>query len=190
MCLEQAPLVEQYQRFVQVDERRPKQVLVAHEHVFRLREQLDGLERLSGPARGNRCKGKSFRPFVAKPQVLKRLVRGSSQLPSFRVQVQVEINFRQVQIAQRQLVTVFCLFCARGGIAKHLDGTAKLSPQKIQIGDVVVGIRDQDRHAFLLAVLARDPVELQCLGKIIQADVAQRQVAEHSRQTFCVIVLQ
>ena len=117
-------------------------------------------------------------------------MRGSSQLPSFRVQVQVEINFRQVQIAQRQLVTVFCLFCARGGIAKHLDGTAKLSPQKIQIGDVVVGIRDQDRHAFLLAVLARDPVELQCLGKIIQADIAQRQVAEHSRQTFGIIVPQ
>ena len=190
LCLEQAALVEQHQRFVQINERRPEQILVAHEHVFRLGEQLDGLKRLPGPARGNRGKGKGFRPFVAKPQVLKRLVRGSSQFPSFRVQVQIEINFRQVQIAKRQLVAVFCLFRARGGIAKHMDGTAKLASQKIQVGDIVVGIRDQDRHAFLLAVLARDPVEFQCLGKVIQADVAQRQVAEYGRQTFCVIVLQ
>ena len=41
---EQASFVEQHQGFIQIDERRPDLVLVAHEHFFRLRKQLYGLE--------------------------------------------------------------------------------------------------------------------------------------------------
>src|ERR1700678_3072514 len=73
---------------------------------------------------------------------------------------------------------------------QHLDCASILASQKIKIRDVVVGISNQNRHTSLRALLAGNAVKFQGFGKIVEADVAKRKIAENRGQRFSVVMLQ
>ncbi len=154
-----------------------------------MREQLHRLEGLSGAAGGDGRKRQRLGAFVAEAQFLEGVVGGASQFSCFAVQIQLEIKFGKIQIAQSQLIRVGGLLRADRSLAQHLDGAPEFTAQKIQVRDVVVGIRDQDRHAFLLTVLASLAMEIESLGEIVQADAAEREVAERSGNALRVVML-
>src|SRR6266850_1185147 len=85
---EKASFIEQNERLVEIDERRPDLVLIAHEHLFRLREQLDGFKRLAGATGCDGGERESFGSLVTEAQVLEGLVGGASQFTGFGAQVQ------------------------------------------------------------------------------------------------------
>ena len=177
--LKQTPLGEKYQRLVQVNQRGPDLVLIANEHFFCLRKQLDGLEGLSLTAGCDGGEAQRFRGLVAKAKIVETCIGRASQFAGLGAQIQLQVDFREVKIAQRQLIRVVRFFCADGCVAEHLNRTPILSAQEMQIGDVVVGIRHQNRHVFLLTVAARDLMQFQCFGEIVQTDVAKRQVTQN-----------
>ena len=78
---------------------------------------------------------------------------------------------------------------ARGGaeLASGLiefDGSRVFPPQVVQVGDVIVRLGNQQRHAVLLAIGASFLIGLQGLSELIQADVAHRQVAQRDGDIF------
>src|ERR1700691_3177548 len=73
---------------------------------------------------------------------------------------------------------------------QHLDGASILASQKIEIRDVVIGIRDQNRHASLRALLAGNAVKFQSFRKVVQADIAKGKIAENRGQRLPIVMLQ
>src|SRR5882724_7099924 len=81
-----------------------------------------------------------------------------------------------------------------GGLAgaprriEHLDGLAIFAPEIVEVSDIVIGLRDQQWHAVLLAQLASLLITIQRPRKIVQIDQAHRQVAEDGGHAFPVFV--
>ena len=97
-------------------------------------------------------------------------------------QIQFQINFRDVQIAQRQhvRVPVFLALLPRG--PQHLDRPAVFAAQIVKVGDVVIALGHQQRHAVLDAHFARPLISRQGPRKIIQRNQAHRHVVQRHRQ--------
>src|ERR1700675_1782950 len=71
---------------------------------------------------------------------------------------------------------------------ERLDGTAVLAAEVIEISNVVIRLRHQKRHVVLLAERTGSPVGGQGPRKIIQADQADRHIAEDHGDSLGVFV--
>ena len=166
--LEQPPFIEEHKRFVKVDQRGPNQIFILDEHLFRLREELDPLKRLPGATGGDGSEGKRFRGLIAETQFQKAFICRVSQLPGFRAEVQLKIDFGQVEVTKGELIGIILFAGAGRSVAQHLNRAPILASQEVEIGDVVVGIGNQDRHAPLFTLLPGNVVKLQRFRKIIR----------------------
>ena len=87
------------------------------------------------------------------------------------------------------MVSIANLIAAQSCGAQHVNCAAILTAQKVEIGDVVICLRDEQRHAVLLAMLARMLMGLKRFVKMPETDEANRKIAEHRRDAFAVSVL-
>src|SRR6202521_1241049 len=71
---------------------------------------------------------------------------------------------------------------------ERLDGTAVLAAEVIEISNVVIRLRHEERHVALLAERAGSPVGGQGPRKIIQADQADSHIAEDDCDSLRVFV--
>src|SRR5262249_52172194 len=97
------------------------------------------------------------------------------------------VDFRQIQAAKCDLIGIVGGLRALFGGAQHLDGPSVFSAQKVEIGNVVVGIGNQDRHALLFAVPTSLAVHLQRLRELVQVHVAEGKIAHDGRQSFGIV---
>ncbi len=129
-----------------------------------------------------------FCRFVAHAQLFEARETFRGHFPGFFAQIQFEVNVRKIQIAKCLMVGV------AGGLAgaprrvELLDSDAVFAAEIMEVRDVVVGLRHQQRHAVLLAQLASLLVAIQRSGKIIQINQTHRQIAEDGGHCFAVFV--
>ena len=111
-----------------------------------------------------------------------------SKFRSLVTQVQFQIDFREVEIAQRVVITIGNLIAAQTRRAKHIDRPAVFAAQKIEIGDVVICLSNQEGHAMLFAILASVLVSFKRLLKFAKAYEADRQIAQYRSDAFSILV--
>ena len=96
-------------------------------------------------------------------------------------EVQLEVQLRLVEVAQRAVVGVAERLRARPRGLVELEGHRVFAAKVVQVGDVVVGLHHQPGQAVRLAEGARLAVDGEGPGEVVQADVADRDVAEGDR---------
>src|SRR6185437_15258276 len=102
----------------------------------------------------------------------------------FGTQIEFEINFGQIQIAKSEDMSVSVFLALFPCGAEHLDGTAVLAAQVIEVSDVVVALRDEKRHAMLNAHFARALVSAESAREIIQGNQANGHVVKGHGEAF------
>ena len=170
--LRQAPFLVEHQGLVQIDGRSQGLVLLAGEQVPSLAEQVQRKLGIAVMAGSDRQIGHGLGGFVAHPELLEGVESPPRQVRAFLAQVQLEVHFRLVQVAQPLVIGVpqRVAVLARGAI--ELDGAGVLASQVIQIGDVVIGMGHQQRHVVALRVGPHFVIRLQRLVELVQADLA------------------
>ena len=95
-------------------------------------------------------------------------------------QVELQVHFRLIEVTQSHVVAVVQFFtsCVRSLIQANRPRV--LPAQVVQIGNVVVSFGYKQRHAVPPAVGAGFPIGMQCPLELIQADPANRHVAQNS----------
>src|SRR5882724_10282187 len=86
------------------------------------------------------------------------------------------------------VVSVADLFRIEASSPHHRDRPAVLPAQVIQIRNVVVGLRYEQRHAVLFAKLARLLIRIERARKLIEADVACGHIAENRRNSLWILL--
>src|SRR5580704_15421733 len=175
--LEETSLVVEDQSTVQVDQGRPCLVFFPDEDLPGFRKKLEALEPVPLLAGGDGGEGQTFGALISHVQFLEALIALSRKFGGVCTEVQFEIEFRQVEVAQRKVVRVTYFRTRLPCGAQHFDGFAVFTPLVVQVGNVVVRLRYEQWHPVLLAELASLPISLNRLGKSIQADITRRQVA-------------
>src|SRR5690349_7654390 len=104
--LKEASLVEQEQSLVNVDEGRPDLILFMHEHGPRFGKKLQSVEGLALLTGGNRQIGFGFRRLVGSAQFLETSERLLSHLFRVCAEVQLQVDFREIQVAKRLVMEV------------------------------------------------------------------------------------
>ena len=112
------------------------------------------------------------------------------QLGGVGAEVQFEIEFRQIKVAQGQVIGVVYLFCRQARGAQHFDGLAVLAALEMEISNVVVSLGNQQRHSVLCTKPAGLTVGIHRLREGMQADVAGGHVAEDGGDSFRIFLIQ
>src|SRR5260370_29668147 len=86
------------------------------------------------------------------------------------------------------MISVASGFAGASRRIERLDGTAILAAEVIEIGNVVIRLRHEERHVVLLAERAGSTVDGQGSRKIIQADQADSHIAEDDGDSLRVFV--
>jgi hypothetical protein len=81
--------------------------------------------------------------FVAQPELLEGVESAPRQMGAFLAQIQLEVHFRLVQVAQPLVIGVAHRVAVLPRGAIEIDGAGVLASQVVQIGDVVIGFGDQ-----------------------------------------------
>ncbi len=163
---------------VDVDQGRPEVVALADEHLPRAGEELKRAEHFALPAHADGEVGERLRRLVRHLQGLEAGEGLLGQGDAFLQEVQLEVELRLVEVAERAMVGVTQRLRARPRGLVELEGQRVLAPQVMQIGDVVVGLHDQAREPVRFAERSRFAMDGQGLGEVVQADVAHRHVTE------------
>ena len=175
-----AVLVVEDQRPVEIDERQPRRVALARERRARLDQQRERAPALPCWPDGDGAESERPRRLVADAHPLEPRVGVLRHLGRLRAEVQLEVDLGEVHPAQRGLVVVAQRLRRSARLAQQLDGAAVLAAEEVQVRDVVVGERDQLRHALPLAERARLDVGVERARVIAEADEAQGHVAERA----------
>ena len=176
--LEISAFLIENQRLVEVDEGRPDPVLLASEKFACLAKQFEcakGLALMAGSGGKIRHCLSCLVPHTEFFEAGKSLL---GKLRSLFAQVELQIDFRLVQIAQRLVIAVAQFFALFARSSIQLNRSRRFAAQVVEISNVVVSLKYEQRHALLLAVGPGFLIGFQCPRKIIQADVADGQIAE------------
>src|SRR4051812_106643 len=103
---EQAAFVEQHQRLVKIDQRRPDVVLLLHEQVAPLREELERGKPFAELAESNGAIGERLGSFVSHAEFGEALLRGARGFSRVFAQVQLEVDLGEVEMTEREMVRV------------------------------------------------------------------------------------
>src|SRR5690348_10089914 len=142
--LEVPPLVEQHQSLVQIDQGWPDLVFFLCEHLSSSRKNLQALECLPLLTHGYRFKGQTLRRFISHLQSFKFSKTKPGKFGGFCTQVQLEIEFGQIHVAQTIVVSIANLVAPQTSRAEHVNRLAVLTAQEVQICDVVIRLCDQE----------------------------------------------
>ena len=139
-------------------------------------ECLKAQSRLLLLAQRHGFEGQRLRLLVSHAETLKFGIRFACKVPRLGAQIQVEIKFGEIKIAERVMVAVADLVARHARRAEHVNRAAVFAAEEIQVCDVVVGLRNQAWHAVFLADLPRFLIGSQRLREFPHADQAHRQV--------------
>ena len=109
-------------------------------------------------------------------------------LARFLAQVQLQVHVGKVQMTESKVIAIARGFARTPRRVQHFDRLRVFPAQAVEVGDVVVGLRDQQRHVVLLANRARPLVGGEGARKIVEADQAHGHVAEHHGEALRVPV--
>ena len=99
-------------------------------------------------------------------------------------EIQLEIDFGKIEVAESQHVCVAIFFAFEPGGTEHFDGPAVFATKVVEVGDVVVGLGDQQCHTLLHAHFTGALVGGEGARKIVQGDQTNRHVVERDREAF------
>src|SRR6266850_19709 len=86
------------------------------------------------------------------------------------------------------MIGISSVFAGAPGGVQRLDGAAVFSAQIVEIRDVVVRLRDEQRHIVLLAERTRSLIRRERTRKIVETDQADGHVAEEYSESLGVLV--
>jgi hypothetical protein len=181
--LEATGTAEQH-RAVEVDQRRPQPIAFPLEDAPRLAQRRQRAVRAAAAAGGERRVGERLGRLVGQLELGEKLVGAAGEPRRIGGEVELEVDLRKVEIAQRLVIAVAGpdARLARRLVAGDRDGV--FAAQEIEIGDVVVGLDHQTLEPFGEAEGAALPVDLERLLEVVQADVARRDVAQADRRVL------
>ena len=171
----------EHQRFIQIDQREPRHVAFAAEQLPRASEQAACARRIAASARRDGEVGHRLRLFVHHPQCAELRARAFGEFGGFIAQVQFEIHLGAIQVAERAVIGVAHALAVLPSRAVQLQRPGIFTAQVVQVGDVVVGLRHEERHLVTVAIRPGGVVRLQRAGEIPEIDLTERHVAEHRR---------
>ena len=182
--LEQAAFFAEQQGRIQINQRRPDGIFLAHKDLARLRKQFQRAEGLASLSHSSSQVGQALGVFISHAHGFKKSGALAGGLFRFLAQVEVQINFRKVHVAEREVVLIVVGVAGFAGVAQHVNGPAIFAAQIVEPGDVVVGLRDQHGHAMALAPFVGLLVARERAGKIVERDLAGGHVAQDSGDGF------
>ena len=182
--LDVLPVPMEHQRFIQVDQRQPRDVAFAAEQLPRASEQAACARRIAASARRDREVGHRLRLFVRHPQCAELHARAFGELGGFIAQVQFEIHLGAIQVAERAVIGVAHALAVLTSRAIQLQRPRIFTAQIVQVGDVVVGLRDEERHLVAVAIRPRRVVGLQRAGEVTEIDLTEGHVAQDGRDVL------
>jgi len=176
--------VEQEKSLIQIEQPRPDKILLFLKHFAGPRKTLEGFGSFSLlPARDSFvCQ--TFSYLIAHAELLEAQKGFAGHLPGFLTQGQLEIDLRQVHVAQCHVICIAAYFASAAGGVEHLNSTAVFAAEVVQVGDVVISLVAQQGHAVSLAQISRLLITIERPGEIIQADEAHRHVVEANGDSF------
>ena len=102
----------------------------------------------------------------------------------FAAEIQFEIDFRKVQIAEREHVRIAIPFAFHAGGAQHFDRATVFAAEIVKVGDVVVALGHEQRHAVADAHLPSALVGGERAREIIQRNQADSHVVKRDGEAF------
>src|SRR5690348_2703200 len=143
--LEVAALVEKNDGLIQVDEPGPDFILLFNEQGASLGKQFQCVACLTLLAEGDGAVGKGFGGFVTDLHALKEMKALLGDFLRFRAQIELNIDIRQIEIAEGNEVVIADSLASQPGGLEHFDGPAVIAAQVVKVGDVVVGDEIDER---------------------------------------------
>ncbi len=92
-----------------------------------------------------------FCGFVAHAQLFKAQEAFVGHFPGLFAQVQLEVNFRKIEKAESEMVSVTRGLTGAPRGKEHFNCPAVFAAEVVQVGDVVVGLVAQQGHAVAFA---------------------------------------
>ena len=186
--LKMAPFVEQEKGLVKIEKPGPDEIFFLREHFARLCKQFKGLHSLPLLAISDGFVREGLRGLVTHVQFLKAAKSFVRHFARLLAQVQLEVDVGEVEVAKSEMIRIADGLAGAASRIERLDCAAVFPAQVVQVGNVVVGLRDQQGHAVLFADRAGSPVGGECPGKVVQADEADGHVAENHSHGLVVLV--
>src|SRR5271166_3574367 len=171
-------IVKQNYRPVQIKYRRPKLVPFVDEQLAGRCEHLEGACTVTQLVCRQSDKRRSLGnlvPHFQLPESCPRTLRKSRPIPAH---VQFEVHLGLIEIAQRPVVRVAGLNAQFASDFVGRDGASVFATEVIQIRYVVLDLSQKERGMLPCAKIAGFAVGFERLGKLIQADVGDAEVAE------------
>ena len=183
-----AALVVKHQGLIKVDQVRPDVVLFPKKHSPGLSKAFQRAERLILLAERNGEVGKRFGALIAHFELLELRKCPLGGLGCFFTEVQFQVDFREVEVTEGVMVGIAHFFADLASGPQHFDAPVVFSPEIEQISDVVVRLRNGERHIVFLAKGACALVSGKSSVEIIKTDEANRDVMQGSCNSFEVLV--
>src|SRR6266576_1702031 len=177
-----ASVMKQQKSLVQIEERGPDGISFTGKYFPGSRESFKRLQCFTLLAARDGLICQRFRRLIAHSEFLKTYEAVVSDCPRFLAEIELQINVRQVQLAQRHMIFVAGRLTSPPRGKQHFDGTAVFATEVVQVGNVVIGLIANAWHVGLRPQFhpqsASSLVAIQRSGKVIQTDQTHGHVAQ------------
>ena len=136
--LGQAPLRMEHQGLVEIDDGDPCLVVLAREKLAGLAKELDGQAAVAVVAAGDGQVGQGLGRFVPHTELPEGRQGAARQMGALFAEVQLQVHFGLVEIAQAFAIGVAELVAMFAGGLVHGDGARVFAAQVEEVGDVVI----------------------------------------------------
>ncbi len=149
-----AAFVEKKEALIEVEKPGPDEIFFGGEHGARFCEAFEGVDGFSLLAVGDGFVGESFCGFVAHAEFFKAKEAFVGHFAGFFAEIQLEIDFREIEMAESEMIGVACYFAGAARGEEHFDGATVFAAEIVEVGDVVVGLVAKERHVVADAEFA------------------------------------
>ena len=153
-----------------------------------MRKQFQRAPRLAILAVGYGLVGERLGRFVSNLHLLEQQESFFGNFLGFITEIQLNVDIRQVQIAERHEVGVGDFLGGRAGAREHFDGLAIIAAEIVEIGDVVIGDQVDERQIAGLQQHLGALIGFESTREIVHADETHGNVIERNGQFFGVSV--
>ena len=161
---------------VEINQPGPDKVFFAYELCPRLGEELEGPEPFPGLTEGHGFVRHALRSLVSHPQFLKEHIAFMGCFPGFLAQVQFQVDFREVKMAESEVILVARFSAAAPRRVEHFNRPAVFPAKIVEVSNVVIGLSAQKGELVFIAERASLLVEGLSAREIVQRDQAHGHV--------------
>ena len=174
---------------IEIEEPGPDEIFFGGKHGASFCEAFECVDGFSLLAVGDGFVGESFCGFVAHAEFFETKETLVGHFAGFFAEVELEIDFREVQMAEGKMIGVAGDFAGAARGEEHFDRATVFAAEIVEIGDVVVGLIAKEGHVVADAEFARFLVAVEGFGEIVEADEAHGHVVEGDGGALPVFVL-